>query len=244
MQIGAEIEMDNDLYFIPIIARALQQKGTEESLKQAFDEIESLGQRPDYWQGYQQFRQFMVAVNGHVKENESDLLEVNTVRALMTELATGTFEGSDEEKQMALGIVQSRPQWRDEYDTLVAEIERLRKTPEGIGILVSRENELLESLTFTKIGDCKTIDNIIPGSYNIAFATGRVIWQDQLDKRDLVWTEAYPGQALRLSADTGQPEGEPTQQSSFFDGEIVLRVFAGLESGRIEITMNLSGNSQ
>jgi hypothetical protein len=239
-----ELEMDNDLYFIPIIAKALQQKDTEESLKQAFDEIESLGQRPDYQRGYQQFQRFMVAVNGRVKENESDLLEVNTVRALMTELATGTFEGSDEEQQMALRIVQSRLQWQDEYNTLVAEIEQLHKYPKGIGISIFRENELLESFTFMKIPDYKTIDNIIPGSYNIALATGRVIWQGQLDKRDLIWTEAYPGRALRLSADTGEPEGKPTKQSSVFDGEIMLQVFAGLESGRIKITMNLSGNSQ
>jgi len=240
---GAELKMSNDLYFIPIIAKALQQKDTEVSLGRAFDQIKSLGQKQDYQRGYQQFQRFMDTVNSHVKKNESDLLEVHTVRALMTELATGTFEGSDEEKQMALRIIQSRPQWQAEYDRLIAEIEQLHQAPEGIGISIFRENELVKSLTFKEIPDSKTIDNIIPGGYNIALATGRTIWQGQLTEQDLVWTEAFPDKALRLSADTGEPEGEPTQEFSIFDGEIILRVFAGLETGRVEITMKLSGDS-
>ncbi|MFC1761013.1 hypothetical protein ACFL6U_02910 [Planctomycetota bacterium] len=236
--------MDHDLYFIPLIARALQHKDTEESLRQAFDEIESLGQQPDYQRGYQQYRQFMVAVDDHATEHESDQLEINTVRALITELATDTFGGSDKEQQMALRIVQSRPQWQREYNTLVAEIEHLHEAPRSIGISILHENKLFESLTFTEIPGSKTIDNIFPGSYTIALATGRVIWQGPLDKCDLLWMEAYPDQALRLSADTGEPEGEPTQQISVLDGEIILRVFAGLESGRIEIRLNLSGTAQ
>jgi hypothetical protein len=110
-------------------------------------------------------------------------------------------------------------------------------------ISIFHEDKLLKSLTFVEFPDSKTIDNITPGSYNMAFATGRVIWQGQLTEKDLIWTEAFPGQPLKLSADTGEAEGEPTQETSIFDGEIALRVYAGPESGRIEITMNLSGKS-
>ncbi len=230
--------MSNDLYFIPIIAKALQQRDTGESLRQAFDEIESLGQRPDYERGYRQFRQFMDAVSGHMKEHESDPLEISVARSLITELATDTFEGNDQERQMALRAIQSRPQWRAEYDRLTAEIGQLKQAPVDVGVCICRENQLFKSLTFTKFPDSKTIDKIVPGHYTIALATGRIIWQGLLAERDLIWTEAYPGRALRLSADTGEPEGKPTQQVRVLEGDVVLRVFAGLESGRIEITMH------
>jgi hypothetical protein len=229
--------MSNDLYFIPIIARALQQKDTDEWLRQAFDEIESLGQQPDYQMGYQQFQKFMHIVSDHKKEYGPDLLENNAVIALITELATSTFEGTDQEKQMILRSIQSHPQWQTEYDRLAAEMRELQQAPTGVSVSILRENKPFRSLTFTKSPDFKTIDKIVPGRYTVALATGRIIWQGLLAERDLIWTEAYPGRALRLSADTGEPEGEPTQQVSALEGDIVLRVFAGLENGRIEIAM-------
>jgi hypothetical protein len=230
--------MSNDLYFIPIIAKALQQKDTDESLRQAFDEIESLGQQPDYQRGYQQFQKFMHTVSDHTKEHRPGLLENNAVIALITELATSTFEGTDQEKQMILRTIQSHPQWQAEYGRFTAEMRELQQAPTGVSVSILRENEPFRSLTFTKSPDSKTIDKIVPGRYTVALATGRIIWQGLLTERDLIWTEAYPGRALRLSADTGEPEGEPTQQVSALEGDIVLRVFAGLESGRIEITMH------
>ena len=229
--------MSNDLYFIPIIARALQQEDTDESLRRAFDEIESLGQQPDYQLGYQQFQEFMHIVNDHKKEHGLDLLENNSVIALITELTTSTFEGTDQEKQMILRIIQSHPKWQAEYDRLMAEMRELQRAPTGVSVSILREKEPFRSLTFTKSPDSKTIDKIVPGRYTVALATGRIIWEGLLAERDLIWKEAYPGRALRLSADTGEPEGEPTQQVSALEGDIIVRVFAGLESGRIEITM-------
>lgn len=233
--------MSNNLYFIPIIAEALQQKDSEESLRQAFEQIKILGQEPQYKQGFRQFEQFMEAVNDQVEKEKSGILRDNIVQELITELATDTFKGSDDERKKVMSVIQSQPQWQSEYDKLLTEIEQFHQRPEGVGISVFRENKLVESLTFSNFPDSKTIDNIAPGNYNMAFATGRVIWQGRLTEQDLIWTEAFPGQALRLSADTGEPEGEPTQETSIFEGEITLRVYAGPESGRIEITMNLSG---
>ena len=235
--------MSDDLYFIPIIAKALQQKDTEQALLQAFEQIKSLGRKPQYQQGLAQFEQFMASANSHAKKNESDLLETSVVGELITELATDTFEGSAEEKQLALDIIQSRSEWKEEYDRFIADIEEFHRASTGIVISVARENRALGSVKFTQNCGPKTMDNIVSGSYTMSLATGRVIWQGELTERDVIWTEAFPSQALELAADTGEPKGEPTQEISIFDGEIILRVFPGLESGRIEITMNLSGSS-
>jgi hypothetical protein len=223
-----------------MIAEALNKKDAEESLRKTFEQIKLLGQKTQYKQGFRQFEQFMEAVSDRAKKEKNVNWENHIVRELMIELATDTFMGSDTEKQQVQNIIQAQPQWQSEYDNLVAEIEQLHERPEGIGISLFRENELLESFTFTKFPDSKTIDNISPASYNMAFATGRIIWQGRLNEQDLIWTEAFPGQALRLSADTGEPEGKSTQEYRILGGEVILRVYAGLESGRIEITMNLS----
>lgn len=236
--------MSNDLYFIPIIAKALEQKNTEQSLKHAIEKIKSLGTMPEYKQGYEQFEQFMDIVNKHVKKKASDdLSEIDLIMELIIDLATDTFEGSDEDKQKALSIIKSHPQWQKEYDQLVAEIEELNQRPEGVEISVSRENEPLKSVTFVKIPGSKTIDNITAGGYNISFAIGRLIWKGELAEQDLIWTKAYPGKPLELAADTTERKAKPTKEISVFNGKVIIRVFAGLESGRIEITMNTSEDS-
>ena len=118
--------MGNELYFISIIAKALKQKDTEQSLKQAFEEIESLGIKPGYEQGFEQFQQFMNTVNEQTKKKGTgDQLRTEIAKQLIVELATDTFEGTDEDKRKVLSIIKSNPQWRKEYDQLVTEIEEL-----------------------------------------------------------------------------------------------------------------------
>jgi hypothetical protein len=54
--------MLDDLYFIPILARALSGQPNEETLLDAFDAIEKLGVESRYAQGWNQFLRFMDAV--------------------------------------------------------------------------------------------------------------------------------------------------------------------------------------
>ena len=237
--------MGNELYFIQIIAKALKQKDTEQSLKQAFEEIKSLGTKPGYEQGFEQFQQFMNTVNEQTKKKGTgDQLRTEIAKQLIVELATDTFEGTDEDKRKVLSIIKSNPQWRKEYDQLVAEIEELSQVPESIEILISRDNKPFESITFTKVPDTKGIDRITAGVYKIAFATGRAIWEGQLTEQYLLWARAYPGKPVKLAADTTGQKSEPTKEISVLDGEIIIRVFPSIESGRVEITMNAPGDSQ
>jgi hypothetical protein len=51
--------MNNDLYFIAILARAFDQPDPAEALSKAFAEIERLGRLPRYQTGFRQFCRFM-----------------------------------------------------------------------------------------------------------------------------------------------------------------------------------------
>ena len=43
---------------MPIITKALQATEPKQEIKKAFEQIEHLGQQPEYHQGYMQFQQF------------------------------------------------------------------------------------------------------------------------------------------------------------------------------------------
>jgi uncharacterized protein YaaR (DUF327 family) len=231
--------MSNELYFISIIAKALQEKDTEQSLKQAFKQIKSLGTRPGYEQGFEQFQRFMDTVNEHVETGVPDSqFRDELAKELIVELATDTFEGSSKDKKKALDIIRSNPRWQEEYDKLVNEIEELSQVPEAVEIVISRDNEPFKSVTFDDVPGSKTIERITAGLYKISFASGQTIWEGKLGEQDLVWARAYPGRPFDLAADTTGRQPKPVKQISLFDGDIIISIYPSIESGSMNITIN------
>ena len=51
--------MSGNLFFIPIIARALQEQDIEEALRKAFREIKKKGTQKRYAEGFKNFELFM-----------------------------------------------------------------------------------------------------------------------------------------------------------------------------------------
>ena len=82
---------------------------------------------------------------------------------------------------------------------------------------------------------------ITPGRYSLHLETGRLLWTGSLRSTELLWEEAYPGEPLQLAADTAEDGRQATRELVLLDGEVVLRVLPGLESGCLEIIVNLQG---
>lgn len=234
--------MNDNLYFIPIITEALQKTDPKKSLRRVFDRIQSLGERPQYRVGFKQFERFMAIVESGLDTGNDDLDEADAMSTLITELVTDMFEGGDDERQKALNVIRSQPQWRKEYGNLTTEMDQLNQRPSGFMFLVFRENRRFGSVVFSKIPESKMIENITSGSYSISLDNGRLIWEGRLTERDLLWTRAFPGKALQLAADTGERKGHPSKTFRCIEGGIGIRVFPGIESGSIEITLNTSGD--
>ena len=55
--------MREDLYFLPIIARALRETDPQAALRKAFELIEAMGRQPQHRRGYRQFLQLMDTVD-------------------------------------------------------------------------------------------------------------------------------------------------------------------------------------
>ena len=52
---------------------------------------------------------------------------------------------------------------------------------------------------------------------------------------DLLWAKAFPGRPLKMAAATGADRPEPTKTIPLLNGSLVLRVFAGIGHGTLEV---------
>ena len=214
--------MANEMFFLPLLANALEQKDAKNALLKAFEEIQARGQQEAYRDGYRQFQHFMK----HIQEYAN--LETTAEFKDETYIFKHLLYGPDGPAGLK--------KWLEEFDA--AE----EKIPYPTLLLMKDEREL-KRIPLDQQSGRWTIDNLQPGFYALSFDTGRVIWEGELTGNDLLWTHAFPGQDLRLAADTGEEAIQPSRQFQLLQGEIVLNVYPGLESGRIELLVNRpSGN--
>jgi hypothetical protein len=220
--------MDKALYFIGIVAEALRQPDPDGALRQAFAEIETRGRQSDYAQGYRQYQHFMSAV-ADAREN----LEALTVavRQVILALADHRLAGATAER--ALTIIGTRSEWLAELAALRAELAQSNR-PQPLTLALVRSDVVLRTITLDPVPGRWLIANVVPGEYALVLGSGRVLWEGRLRERDLIWRVAFPRRPLDLAADTGEG-ATPTLMVPLLDGTLTMRVFPGLESGRIEI---------
>lgn len=227
--------MNRELYFIPIIARAVERRDPLTALRDALTEIEKLGRGLDFAAGYSNFQRFMAEMVRRWAQERVETLETDAARALIVELATDTVEGSEAERRAALSLINSRPAWRCEHEQLLPEV-RMSGEPESTArFLLMRGNNVLGRLAIGVAARRRFAVSIPPGHYALMLDSGLLIWEGKLSDRELIWSVAYPGKALDLAADTGETPLQPTVEETLLGGELILRVFPGLENGSLEI---------
>ena len=161
--------MNDDLYFVPLIADALRSDDPESALESALHQIQDDGLRLVDPRPWQQFCAFMQEVRASLAiefgvRQESHLVGHITARAGM-----------------------------------------------GVGVL----------------------SGIVAGSYEIRLSTGRVVWRAELTDEDLLWHAAYPGENLKMAADSDEVVNTPSRRELLLDGEVELLLFPGISSGGI-----------
>ena len=98
--------------------------------------------------------------------------------------------------------------------------------------ILEREGHVLASLADAQ----PSCGGLTPGHYLIKLDTGRVIWEGSFTERALVWSKARPGRSLTVTAQTETPTEIPSFEVDLLQGELLLRVYPGIESGRLEVT--------
>jgi hypothetical protein len=229
--------MTKDLYFLSKIAEALKQPEPKESLRAAIEEIKTLGQRAEYEQGFVQFQRFMA----EVKRNSEELSQMsgdivsNEIRFLALLAASDLLEEDPKEAQAVLDLIGTHPGWQEEFERLRKETGKSKMTGRPPEIIIERNGEHLGSSIRERPPITKEIRNVKPGNFAVKLDTGRILWEEELTERELIWASAFPGQALDLAADTGEENARTTREITALNGELTIRVFPGTESGRLEV---------
>jgi len=225
--------MSESLYFISIIAQALQEPDIEKGLKEAFCKIKRMGTEKRYAEG---FRNFELLMDSAYRRHE--ITTTDCARELIAQLATGTFEGTTQEEGLLLDFVRSHPEWKTEYEAICSmeEDEDFSQSFPIIGVLGDRG--MVIEKTFEEVPGCESFNGIFPGRYTIRLMnTGRTIWEVELTAENLIWSEAYGARDLDLAAETEDIRRQSTSEKVLLDGDLILRTYAGIESGSIEIEL-------
>jgi len=221
--------MSDRLYFVPILAHALQQEHVLGALHEAFRQIETLGRQPDYQEGYRQFLVFMNLVHA---EREGSLDDIE--QALAETLSTFEGEGREAEKVSGPGTPVSPTQ--EALDVIRQSMKAATNSSSYTTFLIEKDGDKFAAAQLPLTGGTTLFPDITPGPYCLKLASGRVLWEGELLAGQLLMAEARPGKPLKLAADTGDERRTiPTHTIRLLDGEVVVKVFAGLESGRIEL---------
>ena len=220
--------MSENLYFIPIIARALQEPDIGKALWKIFRKIKRMGAEEQYAEGFKNFKLFMEEVY-----NRYQITATDHVCELIAQLATGMFEDPVQEKEPLLDIIRSHPEWKTEYEAfcqMEADENRMREFPI---IEVSNEKGRVVRKTFKKVPSRESFKEILPGRYKIKLVnTGWIIWEGKLTADQLIKTTLY------AAADTKGTRRNRSNRIDLLDnGEVILRTYTGNESGRIEIEL-------
>jgi hypothetical protein len=224
-----------DLYFLPILARAHACKDPERAMREAFDEILKLGKNHQYERGFRQFQEFVKeSFQPSGKDHRDVRLAVrDVIYRVMYDLATDTFEGSEEQRRSLLSTFKDNAEWNAEYERIKQEAHDVSPPQMSLEIDVLKEGRIVGSFPFSKTP--MTIGAISMGSYIVRLSTGRILWEGDIAREEVLWTYAFPGKELTMAAETELSEQPATRTIPLLDGEFVMRVFPGLESGTIRI---------
>jgi hypothetical protein len=222
-------------YFIPIIAAALKHDDPKRAMHQAFDEIQELGKQPEYKEGFLGFQKFAKASLRPPGEHPEKGIQMvrDAIHRLMYDLATGTFQGDEEQAASFIRALRSHPEWNAEYERIKAEAREFLDPEAPIEVEVIKEKETIGSMPISSLPAC--VSSINPASYTIRLSNGRVLWEGELTREEVIWTFAFPAKDLAMAAKTEPQQREPTKTVSLLGGELVMYVFAGLEAGEIRI---------
>jgi hypothetical protein len=122
-----------------------------------------------------------------------------------------------------------------EYDISYEKGEEAELDFMRLELIIERSGKILNTFLIGESPSKQIIKNAKPGTYTIKLNTGRVLWEDRLTEKDLLWVYAFPEEGLPLAADTGDRNPIRTREVKILDGELILRVYPGLEAGRLDL---------
>ncbi len=225
---------DKNLFFIPILAKAYNDPDKSFGFEQAINEIILLGEKSEYQKGFGHFQQFVLSGLQNLTSDIEDLESIRSavIDKILVSIISDTLEGSKEIKNNFLKRIKADK-------TLSERFEKLKRQfgfEQEFKIEVYFNNNILETIS-VKDGSAY-LSGIMPGRYILKLSNGRTIWESEILENDLIWQKAFPDQDYQMAAATEDEDKSITRIMDIFDGEITIKLHAGLESGGLSLIIN------
>jgi hypothetical protein len=228
----------NNLYFVRKLQAAFLERDRTRALKSAMEEIVALWNAPEYREGYRNFQNLMKALENEVVPDVALVDEVTAeiLEARMLDIVTSSTEGSEDDKQGVMKLIQENPELRSTLQEMRNSLAILFPGDPAVEIEVEKDGFSFGLYRMEAGIDRIVILGILAGEYAVKLSTGLLLWQGRLRAEDTLWHLAFPGQKLPAAAETQMLRHEPSLSSDLLDGEVRLEVFPSLESGTIVLT--------
>ena len=223
--------MNDDLFFIPILAEAVKEPDPTTALERAFETIRKMAATPHYSNGCRQWRRFIEAATAGV--GESERLAVGEAAIWM---AIGRLCGEGAET----GVVSAGSRRGQRPARTSADLSIMGKL-RGVGrrrgsplLMIQCDGRLVASRCLDPVGHA-SISGVRPGSYMLTLDTGRLLWSGDITDADLIWDCAFPGRPLVMAADSTPSSVTTTRTIPVAVGAVALVVFPGVEAGSLRL---------
>lgn len=128
---------------------------------------------------------------------------------------------------------------REAYERARNEAFDEAATP-ALGLRLEMDTHCLATGDAQATGPVLAGGNLTPGNYRLSTTTGWVLWESALTATELMWSQAYLEETLPLAAASDDAGAiEPSLECALLDGELIVRVYPGPESGRLEVTRHV-----
>jgi len=231
------IWMDKPLFFISLITAALTSPSPRKALGETAQQIALYCEEAPFAPGCAQFRQFMEEVTSQwdLRRQMPPEMVSSIAEDLALELSFGLFDGSEWEIKAARKLIESQESLHGTHLKLPIETHSSLKEQQQLKFIIKKEGIAIGSWQLGPSVQSIILPRIMPGTYTFGLNTGWRLLSVEFTDKDLIWSRAYPDQDLQMAADTGETGLTPSRIMRLWDGKMVIRVFPGIESGRIEI---------
>jgi len=223
--------MNDDLFFIPILAEAVESANPTTALKQAFETIRLMVRTPETSNGLKQWREFMKSATAKLDEHERMAI---ADAALWMAIARSCSEDDDSVGTHG-GPRQVEPPARGGEDlSMMRTLRAVGRRPGSTFLVVQRESRPVASRCLDPV-DRTSFGGVRPGIYSFKLDTGRVLWSGAITETELIWDSAFPNRPLPMAADSTLFSTTPTKTIPLTVAPIAIAVYPGMEAGTLQL---------
>jgi hypothetical protein len=230
---------NQNLYFIRLIQKAFRSPDKKRALKTAIDEIESKSKLAEYREGYRNFQAFLRAIDKYAS-SEPEIasgLAAEIIESKMIDILTNTFQGNEKDKRAIMELIKADAGLISDFEALKPEISEFLPEEASIMIEILKDGRPYASLAYEPFATLISVKGITPGGYAMRLSTGLLLWEGQLQEKELIWTKAFPKEKVKAAAETKAIGLKASLSKPLLNGELTLEVFPGLESGAIQLSV-------